>query len=135
MPPARSPTLTRTDIFITPYRSMMMTFNNWLHSDAKKGSAKAYLALMKKENDSKSLYFIKSGEFIKIGVAVEICQRMRSLQTGNPNKLILLAEFKNCGHMEGDIHFRLSNSSVGGEWFRHTTEIDSIIEEISCKQI
>ena len=42
-------------------------------------------------NKKPAVYFITDGEYIKIGKAVDLIERIRGMQSGNPKKLIALA--------------------------------------------
>jgi hypothetical protein len=69
-----------------------------------------------------SVYVIRSGnsDLHKIGVSREPLKRLATLQTGNPEKLILMACYpcKNPYSAERKIHTRLRRENVNGEWFR-----------------
>ena len=72
---------------------------------------------MKKDN----LYIIQSDKsgMIKIGRSKDPNKRLKQLQTGNPNKLKLIASFKDMGWREKLLHERLSEWSEQGEWFNY----------------
>ena len=65
------------------------------------------------------LYFIQSDRtgMIKIGRSKDPCKRLKQLQTGNANKLKLIASFKGMGWREKLIHEKLNRWSEEGEWF------------------
>ena len=75
-----------------------------------------------------AVYFIRSGNFIKIGYADDPHRRLKQLQTGNPQRLELI------GHIDGDmsteahIHGLFSDFRVKGEWFELTTDIMAYVE-------
>ena len=73
------------------------------------------------------LYFIQCGDLVKIGKAKDVEARIKTLQTGCPLKLHLIAFFPLAGDRESAIHRRLSQLRVRGEWFRYTDEVDSVI--------
>jgi hypothetical protein len=65
------------------------------------------------------VYFIQaaSGGPIKIGKTTRsIKNRHASLQTGNPEKLIVLATTER--YTEGELHKRFASLRLGGEWFK-----------------
>lgn len=66
-----------------------------------------------------SLYMIESGNFVKIGIANDVKSRIASLQTGNPNALVLLAcyDFPNASVVEKTLHQKYDSQRVRGEWF------------------
>jgi hypothetical protein len=67
------------------------------------------------------LYFIQSDVtgMIKVGRSKNPGKRLKQLQTGNPNRLKLIACFENYGWKEKLIHKRLSSWSEKGEWFNY----------------
>ena len=67
------------------------------------------------------IYFIQSGHDgpIKIGKAVNPHSRIKELQTGSAEKLILLATLDVEDEAEGELHKALDGSRVRGEWFDH----------------
>lgn len=85
------------------------------------------------KNDS--LYIIQSSMtgMIKIGRSKNPEKRLKQLQTGNPNKLKLIAEFKNQGWKEKIIHEKLRLFRLKGEWFSYEcvgSIPDSLYEKI-----
>jgi len=73
--------------------------------------------------DAKSfVYFISDGEYVKIGKADSIEKRLRSLKTGNPRELKVLARIpfstaEKAHEAEQTLHFSYSMFHVSGEWF------------------
>lgn len=63
------------------------------------------------------LYFIRAGEFVKIGRTTNIDQRIASLQTGCPLNIEAAFYFPNMGKLERTIHADLFHERVRGEWF------------------
>ena len=69
--------------------------------------------------------------FVKIGLvtAPKVCaERLLELQTGNPRKLTIPEGFcistDAVSMVEAQLHRRLSNFRIGGEWFKFTDEQD-----------
>lgn len=62
----------------------------------------------------------KNGGAIKIGFSTDqtASARLESLQTGNPEKLVLLASAEASMAHERRAHALLASQRVGGEWFR-----------------
>lgn len=62
--------------------------------------------------------------YIKIGVAVDIGLRIKSLQTGNPFILTIFGEkyFKNSYSIENEIHKKFISYNLKNEWFLLTKE-------------
>ena len=65
------------------------------------------------------VYLIRSGEFVKIGVACNVAQRLRTLQIAHATPLVLLglAECEDPYGTEKKIHVRLAAKHMRGEWF------------------
>lgn len=75
------------------------------------------------------IYFIKQGDFVKIGVSRDIDNRIKALQTGSPDELELLADEYGDEITERWLHELFSNQWHRGEWFRLD---DEIINYINC---
>ena len=56
---------------------------------------------------------------IKIGRSKDPQKRLKQLQTGNPNRLKLIASFDGLGWQEKLIHERLKSYRLKGEWFSY----------------
>ena len=65
------------------------------------------------------IYFIQSinGGPIKIGLAENPVQRLKSLQTGHPETLVLLTSIAGGRDVESALHSSLSDVRIRGEWF------------------
>jgi len=82
----------------------------------------------------------KKSEAVKIGKANNVDERLSSLQTGNPNELIILHQIK-CNSedlafiLEKDYHNKFSHLNLHGEWFKYDKETfqNFFIEEINFK--
>ena len=68
-------------------------------------------------NQGKDLYFIRCGEYIKIGTSDNVPRRLRDLQVANPQKLELLCTLEGQGHLEQEFHRLFDYQKVRGEWF------------------
>lgn len=85
-----------------------------------------------KTNTEKSngyVYFISDGRYVKIGVATgTVEERLKTLQTGNPNKLIVLNSLlvDNPFEVEANYHLLFKNKHVNGEWFDILDVMDCI---------
>lgn len=65
------------------------------------------------------VYFITSGEATKVGWSLDPERRLRSLQTGNPEPLVLLAKIEGTKKDERRIHKSLRRARLHGlEWFQ-----------------
>ena len=88
---------------------------------------------VKMNNDN--LYIIQSDVtgMIKVGRSKDPQKRLKQLQTGNPNKLKLIASFKGEGWKEKTLHERLRRYRLEGEWFSYDcvgSIPDSLYEQI-----
>ncbi len=80
------------------------------------------------------IYFVRSGPPggpIKIGVTVDLLKRIKLLQTGNPEKLVLLRAITGDALLERELHARFKHIRIHGEWFKPTDELLSFIDQIS----
>lgn len=80
-----------------------------------------------------SIYLVQAGEGgpVKIGVSTDVPSRIRSLQTGIPQPLILLATFPGCRSKERRLHERLARYRIRGEWFSPAPEVLAAAEEVT----
>lgn len=68
------------------------------------------------------VYFISDGEFVKIGMAASLPNRIKQLQTGNPRELHALYVIdsesqREASKIESELHSLLRNKQCMGEWF------------------
>jgi hypothetical protein len=79
------------------------------------------------------VYFIgaQSGP-IKIGIAGNVQNRLKGLQTGHHEKLELLATCEGGQSLERDYHKRFASRRLNGEWFERCPEIEGEIERLSA---
>ena len=75
------------------------------------------------------VYFIRAGRFIKIGVAINVGERLRYLQISNPEKLVLIGHIAGNEHLEKAIHKKFERLRERSEWFRVGKSLLSFIEE------
>lgn len=76
------------------------------------------------------IYFIRSGEFVKIGVANNPWARMHGFQTGHPTPLELLAVAPGDYEDEAQYHADFAYCRKKGEWFVYDELINVTIENI-----
>ncbi|NHT75883.1 GIY-YIG nuclease family protein [Rhizobiaceae bacterium CRRU44] len=70
------------------------------------------------ENRSGSIYFIQSRRMVKIGfTAGKADQRLRKLQIGSGEPLLLLGSVEGDQIVEKQLHWRFKNHHSHGEWF------------------
>jgi predicted GIY-YIG superfamily endonuclease len=84
------------------------------------------------------LYFVQAGYKgpIKIGIAGDVCRRIAELQTGNHNKLNLIAAIpigtkKKAQRIERWLHGRFRSKHIRGEWFQRNIQIKTILEHMA----
>lgn len=76
------------------------------------------------------VYFIKAGEFIKIGfTTINARRRMATFQVGHPHDLVLLGVLDGTTERENEIHARFAPFHVRGEWFRAAPELIEFIND------
>ena len=71
------------------------------------------------------IYFIRnivSGD-IKIGFSDTPTKRLRDLQTGSADKLVLMKTIPGDKELEAQIHQQFSHCRLDGEWFSPTDEL------------
>lgn len=78
------------------------------------------------------VYFIQGvdGGPIKIGVSIDVIARLRDLQTGSPVRLRLIGVRNGDQATEADLHIRLSQHRLYGEWFADVPDVRAVITEI-----
>jgi excisionase family DNA binding protein len=78
------------------------------------------------------VYFIRRGDFVKIGKAGNVEKRLRALQAANPEPLELLATvYDDNGHaLERELHRKFAALRTTGEWFRLESELAEFIREL-----
>ena len=81
-----------------------------------------------------SVYIVTDGKFFKIGFtdgAVEA--RIDALQTGNPNRLILVHQMDGSRTLEKELHGIYAAKRLNGEWFDLTNkDLKSIKDTRPC---
>lgn len=76
------------------------------------------------------VYFVRSGEHIKIGFSVDVPARMKELATGNPVQLELLAVVNGGRDLERAIHEALANHRSQREWFHDRPEVLQVMRAV-----
>jgi hypothetical protein len=77
------------------------------------------------------VYFIRDGEYIKIGRTTNIKQRMSGLQGHNPRPLELLASVVALSSLEPTLHFKFRHLRIRREWFRAEPDLLAFIAAIN----
>lgn len=76
------------------------------------------------------LYFIRSGQYVKIGRSDNPLGRLRQVQTGNPIQGEMLAVCPGGRNSEQELHALFAEHRVQGEWFRLVPVIEERIAEV-----
>jgi hypothetical protein len=67
------------------------------------------------------VYFIQTGDAIKVGIASDLTKRMVSVQVGNPHKIKVLHSIntseEEARKIESQIHELFKRTHLNGEWF------------------
>lgn len=81
------------------------------------------------------VYFIQgdSGGPIKIGYTEDVCKRLKVLQTGHFDTLIVLASFPASMKEEKNLHKKFSELQLKGEWFKPDRYLMDFIEPLKVK--
>jgi len=85
-----------------------------------------------------SVYFIRAGDMLKIGVAKNTARRISALQQGAPVKLELVLEvqYESCSQArerERAIHADLRDHHARGEWFYETPAVAQYVAGMASK--
>lgn len=75
------------------------------------------------------IYFIRAGEFVKIGKSGAWKVRIRSMQTGSPYTIVPLLILRAPAKLERDLHIEFIGSHFRGEWFYLTKDIGDYIRK------
>jgi hypothetical protein len=74
---------------------------------------------------------VEQCRFVKIGHAVDVCRRIKDLQTGSPRKLSLLGFIPGTRLLEREFHQMFSHLRISREWFSDSNyEITSTFAQL-----
>lgn len=73
------------------------------------------------------LYFIRSGQYVKIGVSANPWQRLAEFQTANPEPLEMMAVGPGDYGFESELHRLFGEHRGAGEWFRDNERIRAVV--------
>ena len=76
------------------------------------------------------IYFIKSGNYVKIGYSKEPKQRLKELQTANPLKLTLMGTIPGTYSTEKALHSLYNKYKKRGEWFNCKKDLSLCVEAL-----
>jgi len=85
------------------------------------------------------VYIVRSGNYYKIGKADDINSRLVQLQTGNPEKLVLISAIE-CPtataalKLEAELHTKLGKYSLHHEWFDLPEEVVQQLYTVSTRR-
>lgn len=98
---------------------------------ARKGLAFKDSPIEKEEPENSHVYFMRCGEFVKIGFSSEAVVRIQAIEACTPYPvevlaLLALTRKKACKY-ENELHMRFSDLRHRGEWFRYTGALREFI--------
>jgi hypothetical protein len=80
------------------------------------------------------IYFIRDGDAVKIGYAINPRSRLTTLRTGNSRPISILGVMDGSLDDEHRLHQRFTSEHIRGEWFKLTPQIIQFIEE-NCRPV
>lgn len=83
------------------------------------------------DDRSAQIYFIKSGNKIKIGTSIDVKARMAKMQVGSAEKLELLLTVPGGAERERQLHSQFAGDRLSGEWFKMSGAIRDFIASSS----
>lgn len=83
--------------------------------------------------NTRGVYVITDGEYVKIGRTTSLRNRLKDLQVANARPLTLLAFIKGYQDTEQELHYRFGHARVRGEWFKLTPELQNIRTEYATR--
>lgn len=84
--------------------------------------------------ETAGVYIVRAGDRVKIGKAINVRNRLDSLQTSAPHKLELLVVLPGGLPEEAILHKRFAHLRVVGEWFRFDGELVEFVVESATSQ-
>ena len=75
------------------------------------------------------VYFVRQGDFVKIGWSAKWRSRVSILQTANPHPIEVLAVYRGGPKQEKTLHDKFAAQHVRAEWFSYCAEIATYIAE------
>ncbi len=95
--------------------------------------ADASAAIKRVPESGKRVYFIASGDKVKIGITDNIRKRLTALQTSSPTPLRLLASVIGDRATECALHRAFAGYRASGEWFHYEGPVRQLVEMIANK--
>ena len=81
------------------------------------------------------LDFVKAGDCIKIGIAVDWHKRIMNLQSASPVKLRRLLVIRFFVGLEPKLHKKLADFHIRGEWIRDCPEVRCQMERFASSEL
>lgn len=88
----------------------------------------------KQKKRAQKVYFIRAADIVKIGVAVDPQERLRTLQVARTERLELLLTLNGGVEREARLHNLFAAQCVGGEWFTYAGPVAAYIEKIKSSE-
>ncbi len=79
------------------------------------------------------IYFIRRGEYVKIGRSDAGVGRMADLQQASPEPLELMGTFTGIPCDEQMLHYAFAEHRIRGEWFTHVPLMDEVLKLLQPK--
>lgn len=80
-----------------------------------------------------TVYAVGFADYVKIGYARCLKDRIATLQTGLPVELIVYGSWPGTKSDEGALHARFATERLRGDWFRLTPEVHQVISDLAQK--
>ncbi len=77
------------------------------------------------------VYFFKSGNYLKIGKAIDVAARREQLQAMNPEPLLLVLAVQGGILLETALHNRFADRKLHGEWFSIDDDLMRFLWELA----
>jgi hypothetical protein len=74
-----------------------------------------------------SVYFIRVGDRVKIGLSRDVERRLRAHQISSPDPLSIWHLVEGDLETERRLHRQFADARIRGEWFRITPEIEAFV--------
>lgn len=75
------------------------------------------------------IYFVRAGEFVKIGQSTRWKERVEEIQIGSPYTIVPLLVLISAPSLERTLHNRFRHDHFRGEWFRLGDALRTYIKE------
>lgn len=87
-----------------------------------------------RRNSKSYIYFVQSGNAVKIGISCDPKMRLKSMATSHHGKLILLATMPGNRSREAALHRKFKTHRIKGEWFQLVPAIIKYIASIKKRR-